>query len=171
MTQGIARTTTGPATGPHCAYCGHRIQADAAAIERFGEPFCSEGHAEEFARGVRAARMEAAARREEAAGREPRTPTACSLPPGGQRTWGDTLKRGACWGAPLLLLLAIPLLWSGSALGAAGGSLLSVLAVLACPLGMYFVMRAMGGMQHGGSRGDETSPERQTPPSAREGGR
>jgi hypothetical protein len=47
----------------------------------------------------------------------------------------------------VLLLLAIPLLWSGG-WAAAGGSLLSVLAFLACPLGMYFMMRSMTSMQH-----------------------
>jgi len=61
----------------------------------------------------------------------------------------DYLKQGACWGAPLLLLLAIPLFWSGSATAATGGSILSVLALLACPLGMFFMMRAMGNMGHG----------------------
>jgi len=171
MPNDAARTMTEPATEPHCAYCGHRIEADTAVIERFGEPFCSEGHAEQFTQGVRAARIEAAARQEEVAGREPQTPPACSLPPPGQRTWRDTLRRGACWGAPLLLLLAIPLFWSGSALGTAGGSLLSVLALLACPLGMYFMMRAMGGMPHGGSPEDEASRARQAPGSARQGGR
>ena len=61
--------------------------------------------------------------------------------------WRDLLKRAACWVAPVLLLLAIPLIWSGG-WAAAGGSLLSVLAVLACPLGMYFMMRSMGSTQH-----------------------
>jgi hypothetical protein len=163
--------TTEPVVGPHCAYCGRPIETHTGVIERFGERFCSEGHAEQFAEGVRAARIEAVARREAMARREARAPIACSLPPARQRTWQDTLKRGACWGAPLLLLLAIPLLWSGSAIGASGGSLLSVLAVLACPLGMYFMMRAMGSMPHGGSGEDAASPERGTPASARDGGR
>ncbi|MGH7307433.1 MAG: hypothetical protein ACREK6_01930 [Candidatus Rokuibacteriota bacterium] len=167
---------TGPATEPHCAYCGRRIEADTPAIDRFGEQLCSETHAEHFAESVRVARIEAAARREETAGRAP-TATVCSLPPAGQRTWRDTLRRGACWGAPLLLLLAMPLFWSGSSLwsggslGAVGGSLLSVLALLACPLGMYLMMRAMGGMQHGGSREDETSRARPASGSASDGGR
>ena len=130
-------------TARHCAYCGHAVRDDAPAIERFGERFCSEPHAEEFVGGVRAARIEAAARAE--------TPApACALAPGGPRTWKDYLKRGACWGVPLLLILAIPLFWSGSAAAAAGGSILSVLALLACPLGMFFMMRAMSNMSHGG---------------------
>jgi hypothetical protein len=69
----------------------------------------------------------------------------CALPPGAQTGWRARLKRAACWGAPALLLLAMPLIWSGGWL-AAGGSLLSVLALLACPLGMYFMMRSMAGM-------------------------
>jgi hypothetical protein len=73
---------------------------------------------------------------------------ACALPPPGQRGWRNYLKRGACWGAPLLMLLAIPLIWSGG-WAATGGSVLSALALLACPLGMYFMMRGMMGMQHG----------------------
>jgi hypothetical protein len=43
------------------------------------------------------------------------------------------------------LILAIPLIWSGG-WAATGGSLLSVLALLACPLGMYFMMRGMTNM-------------------------
>ena len=129
-------------TGRHCAYCGHRVAEQTDAIERFGERFCTESHAEEFVVGVRAARTNAAAGAETSA-------TACALAPAGQRTWKDYLKRGACWGAPLLLLLAIPLFWSGNAVAATGGSLLSVLALIACPLGMYFMMRAMGNMGHG----------------------
>ena len=131
-------------TGRHCAYCGHAVTDEAPALERFGEQFCSEPHAQEFVAGVRAARIQAAARAETPA-------TACALAPAGQRTWKDYLKRGACWGAPLLLLLAIPLFWSGNAAAATGGSILSVLAFLACPLGMFFMMRAMGNMSQGGS--------------------
>ena len=138
--------TTAPDTVRHCAYCGHRIAGEVSAPERFGEPFCSEGHAEEFAAGVRAARTKAAARREETHG--PATNMACAMPAPGQRNWRDYLKRAACWGAPFLLLLAIPLIWSGG-WAATGGSLLSVLALVACPLGMYFMMRGMMGMQHG----------------------
>src|SRR2546422_11233615 len=126
----------------HCAYCGLAVRDDMPAIKRFGEQFCSEAHAEEFVTGVRNARMRAAARTETAS-------SSCALPSTGQRSWKDYLKRGACWGAPLLLLLAIPLFWSGNATAATGGSILSALALLACPLGMFFMMRAMGNMGHG----------------------
>ena len=78
------------------------------------------------------------------------TAPACALAAGGQRTWKNYLMRGACWGGALLLILAIPLFWSGRAAAAAGGSILSVLALLACPLGMFFMMRAMSNMSHRG---------------------
>ena len=127
-------------SGRHCAYCGHALAGDAPVVERFGEPFCSDPHAEEFTAGVRAARMQAAARNDSPG-------TACAVSPAGRPGWRGLLKRAACWGAPVLLLLAIPLIWTGG-WAAAGGSLLSALALLACPLGMYFMMRSMGSMQH-----------------------
>lgn len=145
----------------HCAYCGDGIPAEAPAYERFGERFCSEEHAEAFAEGVRAQRIAAVARREHAQG------AACAAPRALPQGWADRLKRAACWGAPLLLLLALPLFLSGGALAVAGGSVLSLLAILACPLGMYFMMRTMGGMhrgaaQHHGPRpdGKPSSPAR-----------
>src|SRR5207247_4013318 len=97
----------------------------------------------EFAAGVRTARMETAARTEA-------TSMSCAMSSSGPPNWKGWLKRAACWGAPLLVLLAIPLFWSGSAAAATGGSILSALALLACPLGMYFMMRAMGNMNHTG---------------------
>ncbi len=127
-------------TARYCAYCGRALGDDTRVIERFGEPFCSEPHAEEFTAGVRAARIQAAVL-SGAPG------SACALSSAGQSGWPNLLKRAACWGAPVLLLLAISLIWSGGR-AAAGGSLLSVLALLACPLGMYFMMRSMGNMQH-----------------------
>jgi hypothetical protein len=139
--------TSLPAAAPPCGYCGRPIAADPAAPQRFGERFCSERHADEFAAGVRAAKIQAAVRREDADALPAETDGTCALPPAGQRGWRDSLKRAACWGAPVLLLLAIPLVWSGGWV-AAGGSLLSVLALLACPLGMYFMMRSMTSMQH-----------------------
>lgn len=137
----------------YCAQCGTGITAESPSVGRFGERFCSAEHAEHFVDAVRASRATAAARRETSQG-------ACHLPIGGQPSWKDRLKRSACWGAPLLLLLAIPLMWSGSSLAAAGGSALTVLAALACPLGMYFMVRAMM-PQHRGGPGDESkAPER-----------
>ena len=145
-------------TQRYCSYCGETVASDTPAIERFGERFCSHAHADEFAARVRAARIDAAARAETSA-------TACSVALAGARSWRDYLKKGACWGAPLLLLLAIPLFWSGNAVAATGGSVLSVLALIACPLGMFFMMRAMGGMNHGG----QTSGKPDTDPDDRPG--
>jgi hypothetical protein len=141
--------TRAPDTARYCAFCGHPVGDEVQAPERFGERFCSESHADEFAVGVRAARTEAAARREQGDTQaKAHGGMACALPSSSQRTWRDYLKRAVCWGAPVLLLLAIPLLWSGG-WAATGGSFLSVLALVACPLGMYFMMRGMMGMQHG----------------------
>ena len=136
------------ANGHHCAYCGHRLSEDAPEIERFGEHICSDAHAGEFIAGVRAQRMQAARQRVASAAQ-----TGCDLPPAGQGSWREYLKRGACWGAPLLLLVAIPVFWTGTGFGATAGSLLGVLALFACPLGMYFMMRSMSGM--GQHKGDE----------------
>lgn len=139
------RETTTPVTSTrHCAYCGFGME-HAAPVERFGEPFCSDAHAEEFVAGVRRARVEAAARRDIDAGTGIAVPPAHRAPAAhaGPSAWQDTFKRWACRGGPLLLLLALPLFWSGGTVAAAGGSLLSGLALLACPLGMYFMMRAM----------------------------
>lgn len=135
----------------HCAYCGEQIADEPKSPERFGHRFCSQTHANEFVAGVRAARIEAAASRDEAATRSVASDGKhCALPGSGPRSWADYLKRAACWGAPVLLLLAIPLFWTGNAAAVTGGSILSVLGFLACPLGMYFMMRAMGNMSHGG---------------------
>ncbi|MBI3989363.1 MAG: hypothetical protein HY347_07075, partial [candidate division NC10 bacterium] len=50
-----------------------------------------------------------------------------------------------CCAGPLLLLLLLPALGIsvGGFLGGLVGSLFPILAVLACPLGMYFLMRGM----------------------------
>ena len=137
-----------PATDRHCGYCGHPIAAEATAPDRFGERFCSDAHADAFVAGVRAARIEAIAARE-ASDVGSASHATCAGPAAAGTGWRGFLKRSACWGAPLLVLLAIPLFWSGG-WGTAGGSLLSALALLACPLGMYFMMRGMMNMQHPG---------------------
>lgn len=51
------------------------------------------------------------------------------------------LGMAICCGAPLLLVGAIALF--GLSLGAVASGLLTVAVVLACPLGMYFMMRMM----------------------------
>ncbi|MGH7419574.1 MAG: DUF2933 domain-containing protein [Candidatus Rokuibacteriota bacterium] len=50
---------------------------------------------------------------------------------------------GACCGLPLLALVFLA--GGGGALLGAGAAVLPLLAVLACPLGMFFMMRAMQG--------------------------
>jgi len=135
-------TTAPPGGGraDHCGYCGRRIAGSALQTERFGERFCSEAHGAQFAAGVREARMRAAA--QVAADTTGPAPGACHVSPPG-RTWKDVLKRSACWAAPLLLLLALPLFWTGTAWGAAGGSVLGLVATLACPIAIFVMMRAM----------------------------
>jgi len=141
----------------HCSYCGRPLLDDGAP-ERFGERFCSEGHAAELAAGVRAERIAVAARNEaRGAPAEPHA-GACAMPAASERSWSDSVKRAACWAAPLLLIVAIPLIWTGG-WAAAGGSLLSVLALLACPLGMYFMMRGMMRMQPDGMASTDRDTE------------
>jgi hypothetical protein len=54
------------------------------------------------------------------------------------------LMMAICCAAPLLLLAAIPFLGAAfGSLAAVGSGLLSVVAVLACPVGMYVMMRMM----------------------------
>jgi len=52
-----------------------------------------------------------------------------------------TLMMALWCGAPLLLILAIPLF--GFSLAGVAGTVLPYLALLVCPLGMYFMMRMM----------------------------
>jgi len=51
------------------------------------------------------------------------------------------LGMAICCGAPLLLVAAISLF--GLSLGAVASGSLSLVALLACPLGMYLMMRMM----------------------------
>lgn len=129
----------------YCPVCG-RDAAD-AALSRFGEYFCSEAHVAEFA---------AEARRREAAPSEPaRRVTPATATPSAQKkggTW-SLLKMGACCGGGLLLLALIPLVaGTGGAFAAVGSSVLTLAALLACPLGMYFMMRGMQRKDHRGEQ-------------------
>jgi len=63
---------------------------------------------------------------------------ACGM---GRQGLKGVLMMAACCGAPLLLLLMLPVV--GSALGGLGASVVSTLAVLACPVGMGFMMWMM----------------------------
>lgn len=133
--------------GGYCAFCGGDADGHGLATERFGEVFCSDGHAEEFVNELRAARIQAAAlRTAEPATTEtarPEQPGARALK---QQGWKRYLKMGACCGLPLLALVFLA--GGGGALLGAAGALLPLLAVLACPLGMYFMMRSMAKMEH-----------------------
>ena len=151
--------TTSSEVATHCAYCGRLIATEGDAPERFGERFCSAAHAEEFVAGVRGARMaKAAAHAEHRAAME--AGKACAPTTSSEPSWRDSLKRGICWAAPLLALIAIPLVWTGG-WAATGGSLLTLLALLACPVGMYFMMRGMMTMhQDGESPGKRPKEDR-----------
>ena len=111
----------------HCAFCGEATVSDGADHERFGEVFCSVGHAEEFVNGVRAARANAVAAANDA--------TAVAAKGG---RWKQALKMAACCGAPMLALVVLA--GGGGALLGAAGAALPLLAALACPLGMFFMM-------------------------------
>lgn len=134
----------------YCGFCGAEVGTDGATLERFGELFCSESHAEEFVKGVRAARVQAAA----AGGGEVQRADeiAPKPPPGAAKPWDRkrALKMAACCGVPMLALVVLA--GGGGALLGAAGALLPLLAVLACPLGMFFMMRAM-------SKGHQQQPK------------
>ena len=134
----------------YCAFCGSDVRNEGAAPDRFGELFCSESHAEEFVKGVRANRVQSAVvSGDEVRRAEATTPT---QPAGASKPWDwkKALKMAACCGVPMLAL-AVLAGGGGALLGAAGG-LLPLLAVLACPLGMFFMMRAM-------SKGHQQQPK------------
>jgi len=137
------------ATG-YCSYCGADLDGADGFPMRFGERFCTDGHADAFVEEARAARIGSAATAD-------RTTDAGS--PGGQASSGWDLKRalkmGACCGLPLLALVFLA--GGGGALLGAGAAVLPLLAVLACPLGMFFMMRAMQGQ---GKGEDHTTADR-----------
>ncbi len=130
----------GPAVPRYCAFCGHEIVRAPAVPQRLGEVFCSEGHAEEFASGVRAGRVQAAAAADAVTGTKPETDRAPApaARPGG---WRMALKMAACCGLPMLAVVVLA--GGGGALLGAAGAVLPLLALLACPLAMFFMMRGM----------------------------
>lgn len=124
----------------YCAYCGHEVIPLMPAPERFGEVFCSEGHAKEFASGVRAARAQAAASANAVTVTKPEG-DGQSVPAAKPGQWKTAFKMAACCGIPMLALVVLA--GGGGALLGAAGAVLPLLLILACPLGMFFMMRAM----------------------------
>jgi hypothetical protein len=132
--------------------CG---RAGDPGLRRFGHLFCSEAHVAQFAEERRAkpALAETSPTPSSAQG-DGKTDKAMACE---MRAKGGLRKMGWCFAGGMGLLLAIPLIaWGGAA--ATAGSLVSVLALLACPIGMYLMMRAMMKGQHGrhpNNKGDE----------------
>ena len=129
----------------YCSFCGEATRSEGPPVERFGEVFCSDGHAEAFVREVRMARVQPAASAggpEAQVERESDSMTTRPKPEG----WKRYLKLALCCGAPLLAIVILAG-GGGALLGAAGG-LLPVLWFLACPLAMFFMMRAMSKAEH-----------------------
>ncbi len=104
---------------------------------------------------VREARIQAAARHALGASTAEIAPAETPADPAPkQRDWKRYLKLGTCWGAPLLAIVVLA--GGGSAVPGAAGALVPFLALLACPLGMYFMMRGMSKMaQHEHSKDKE----------------
>ncbi len=129
----------------HCPICGAEVPS--STDTRFGEAFCSATHAEEFVEKVRAAKIQAAAalavRSPEAEARHPE-PSVAAAP--AQPNWKRYVKMGVCVGVPLLALVFRA--GGGGAVLVAAGALVPILAFLACPLAMYFMMRGMSKMEH-----------------------
>jgi hypothetical protein len=175
--QGIATQSAGLSNGPpetYCPICGK----DAAdpSLKRFGEYFCSEEHVAEYAREVRSTQARESTSITAVAGAQGAALQTTGTPKGTQtpQTKGGISgfwKMAACCGGMLLLLPALGLVSVGG-LAAVAGSLLTVAAVLACPIGMYIMMRGMIRQEHHGEprQGDGRDrpplPGDRTPPTA-----
>jgi hypothetical protein len=131
----------------YCASCGAAVDTTRSVPRRFGESFCSEAHAETFVTEARAARLAVAAR---AAGEAGDTEAAGGLSEkSGARRWDlkRALKMAVCLGAPLIAVAF--LVGGGGALLGAGAAVFPYVALLACPLSMFFMMRGMQGHAKG----------------------
>jgi hypothetical protein len=139
----------------YCAVCGEDSRIHGTPAYLFGEALCSEAHAEAFAAAVRAERARRAAAVSSAASLENGEAGAhCAVASSGSSGWKRWGMQALCWGAPLL---AVALLFGGGgSLWGAAQAALPYLALLACPLAMILMMRAMGGMQH--SRSGDSQP-------------
>lgn len=138
----------------YCAVCGADANVHGLAVERFGEVFCSDGHAEEFVKEVRATRIQTAAalaaQAPETEAQRPETTASGAPKPQG---WKRYLKLGACCAVPMLALVVLA--GGGGVLLGAAGAVLPLLLVLACPIGMYFAMRGMSKMEQHGNPKDK----------------
>ncbi len=96
---------------------------------------------------VQAGRVQAAARalQSDDTEQQPNTLGAAALKP---RDWKHYIKMGACIAVPVLALVLVG--GGGGAVLGWAGAVLPVLAIVACPLVMYFLMRSMTKMGHPG---------------------
>ena len=174
--QGTATPSAGSSNGPaetYCPICGK--DASHTSLKRFGEYFCSEEHVAEYAREIRVKQATETIAIATVTGADASAPqTTGPLEPGQtpqkKGGIGGFWKMAACCGGMLLLLPALGLESAGG-LAAVAGSALSVAAALACPIGMYFMMRGMMKRgQHGGQgqteggEGRPRLPGDRTPP-------
>lgn len=147
---GEAQASPGSSEGLYCPTCGRDGDP---GLKRFGQFFCSEAHVEQYALERRAQAEVAPAPAAEALA-DPKPADghgmACGI-----GTKGGLRKMGWCLAGGVGLLIALPLIASGG-MAAAAGSVLSVAAFLACPIGMYFMMRGMKkmGQKDGPKEGD-----------------
>src|SRR5712691_6399298 len=127
----------------YCASCGAQVDTTRSVPRRSGESFCSEAHAETFVAEARAARLAVAARVSVEA-RDAEAPGGLSEK-GGPGRWGlkRALKMVVCVGAPLIAVAF--LVGGGGALLGTGAAVLPYVALLACPLAMFLMMRGMHG--------------------------
>jgi hypothetical protein len=163
--QGITeQLNTSPRT--YCPICG--MDAADPSLKRFEKYFCSEAHVAEYARELRAKQAAEPTAIVPGAGTEASPPQAMGrvdVQAQQKKTGiGGFLKMAACCGGMLLLLPALGLVNLGG-VAAVGGSLLSLVAVLACPIGMYLMMRTMMKQEKHVGHGSDGDPlKKELPP-------
>lgn len=157
--QALGTPSVGSSNSSAKTYC-HICGKDAAdpSLKRFGEYFCSEAHVAEYTQEVRVKPGAEPTAAVAVAGKEGSPPqaigTAEAKAPQKKGGLGAMVKMAACCGGMILLLPALGLVSAGG-IAAVAGSALSVAAALACPLGMYFMMRAMMKRERGGSPAEQ----------------
>ena len=139
----------------YCASCGAAVDTTGLVPRRFGESFRSEAHAETFVTEARAARLAVAARAAVEAG-DAKAAGGLSEQDGVRR-WDlqRALKMAVCLGAPLIAVAF--LVGGGGALLGAGAALIPYVALLACPLSMFFMMRGMQGHAKGDGESEHSA--------------